>query len=332
MVYSNTYRKHNQARQDWLHLTIVLVIFILLNIGKEWGLIRANNNNLNELVQYYTTNGFSNFALRQKHAQQALEVMDAEGVFDTILTSRESVLQKGFPFQWEPCSLPRIFRRLEEQDDSRPLQMAFLGGSATAAAAAHCGIDEQNHQDMDAPGETARYTSLLRNWMEVDNFLFVVDDQPSRMDFDIVNLGQGASGSVVSALTLDSLIDPNQADVLVYEFFLSDNWNLQESDVLKLELWMVRVKALYDKAARPVPPIMFLFLWESKIGQASREKLFSQGVDMPLHAAWQSIEHYRHQGWNIQTVSVGSAFNRLFMIAKDPQLIVDDVHHPSCYR
>lgn len=79
---------------------------------------------------------------------------------------------------------------------------------------------------------------------------------------------------------------------------------------------------------------MLLFLWENHIGSGNRKcHVAKHGVDAPLLAATKEIEHYRMQGWNIQAIiSVGSTWKSTFAIANNPRMIVDDEHHPNCFR
>lgn len=257
MAEPESRRRRSSFRErpdEWVHVVTILIFFILINVATD--IVSLNGIVFTDFVNYLAGGEIEqNFQDRRGYAKQALDLMAVEDVFETFLTSKESVMERGFPFQWHPCTIPSLFRSKDEQrKDHSALKVVFVGGSCTTTSAASCGHREaDNTQD-------ARFTDILASSLEGDSFLFVSDNKEAKMDFQIVNLGQAGSGSVLNALTLDTVIDPKTTDVLVYEFFVDDVWTMDHASVLNLELWLVRVKSLFERVGRPIPPIMLLFL------------------------------------------------------------------------
>ncbi|CAB9518414.1 expressed unknown protein [Seminavis robusta] len=324
-------RPIHQRPNEWCQLLLVLVLFILINLTTD--LISMEHShalikNMSGMIRGSTGSQLkNNFQERKMFAQQALDLMEHEAVFESTLTNSKTVLERGFPFQWDPCTLLSIFRQNDEHGTpSDPLKIVFLGETATARAADSC-----TPKGSDDPLE-GRFTNILKRSLENDSDMLVEDHQDIKIDFEVSNLAQGGVGSVYSAMTLDSKVDPANVDVLVYEFFINDNWNADHADVIKLEMWLIRVKAFFERKGQKVPPIMLLFLWEENIGmEHMKNKVLKHGLDKPLFGAWKAIERYKKQGWNIQALSVGSTFEKMFAIASNPGLIVDDQHHPNCF-
>ena len=70
-----------------------------------------------------------------------------------------------------------------------------------------------------------------------------------------------------------------------------------------------------------------LFLWDGYIANHPETVDWEGG----LQEALPFVDHYRNNhGWNIQVIGVGAAIDNTLAFQSNPQLLVDDDHHPNC--
>lgn len=246
---------------------------------------------------------------RQKSAKAALQKMYDRKAFETKISTAQSVMEMGYPFQWEPCTLHRSFQKKQ----TPKLQFVIMGGSASSRPALNCRED---------PIE-ARFSNVLQANLQQD-----AAGSLSDMELEVINMSQGSANSAHFGLVLDQLIDPRQADVLIWEGCIND---LRTTKQLLFELWLARVDSLYSSVGKDRPPILFLCLWPArKVDRPTSQKILHQGLGTPMIAASNYVDYYRNQqNWNIHAVSVGSVINNT-AVAHDTHLLFDDNHHPNC--
>jgi hypothetical protein len=132
-------------------------------------------------------------------AKNALFMLSNE-TFNTNFSIAASVLQGGFPFGWDACTLPDL-----SIHSNTSFQITVVGGSSTARAASSC------KPTTDPLGN--RYTNILAEELAHDL---------NTTNIEVVNLAHGATDTLWSSLTLDQVLDAKHCDLLVWEFATND--------------------------------------------------------------------------------------------------------------
>lgn len=128
--------------------------------------------------------------LRRQVARDGVIRMAHNQVFETKMTTHETVLNSGFPVsQWDPCTLEKIYQ------SKSALHMTILGGSCTARAARNCSStgplrDGRDYDPQDVLG--GRFSNILERALTTA----VPPDQSNAnantaMNISIANMGQG---------------------------------------------------------------------------------------------------------------------------------------------
>lgn len=274
-----------------------------------------------------------------QQAKDGLSSLDRTRAFETDFSSTESVLQDGFPFSWNHrCTLATALRQKEQlrQSTPLPLRMTITGGSSTARQPNKCvangtwGGRFSDFIDYDHKVDFVQSTSsgASNNNTGINNTIL----------FDVVNVGHGATDTVWASLVLDELVNTTATDILVWEYATNDalggasGWPLRQEEHMEaaLHLWLVRVAYLFARVGRSPPPIVLLYLWDSRSYQQGRVK----------QSAWDAQEKvivkFRKAGLNIAVVNVGGAINATSLDGRVPRLNLDverwldDIHHPNC--
>ena len=251
-----------------------------------------------------------------------LRLDDASGdLLSGFNVSAAAMLANGFPVQ---SSCDGDFRSLSNgnnaTDDNNhkgilpPLQLIFMGGSATAMRPKNC--------------EEGRYTDILQELLDQD---YNQNSSASARRIETRNLAHGSTDSLWSALVLDEMVDPYTTDVLVWEFAINDalggstfgsprtEKNLREM----MDLWLWRVVQHFESVTQPVPPIILLYLWDST---GIQDGIVLQRA---YEAQLAVVKHYQCAGLHISVVNVGGAVNGT-NVAQSGANLLDDYHHPNC--
>ncbi|CAB9504921.1 expressed unknown protein [Seminavis robusta] len=259
------------------------------------------------------------FASLQSSFNNALQAMVQRGAMNSNISSRDQVLQHGFPRLWEPCVL--LERLLVA--NNKTLEVVVLGGSASARPARDCTVEQEM---------PAQYSNLLQQ--RLSTMHSSSDDDDTLPKFRIINRAQGSMSSTTNALLMDQLIDPLTTDVIVWEFYINDECGAQgggpSEQVRKLEFWLTRVQAIFAQAGRPPPPIILLYLWPKGAGNRLKrnETNTLKKVD-PKGSLLVIDDHSYYRGWDIAVLNVAAAVDTSTVLA-NPSLLFDDAHHPSC--
>jgi hypothetical protein len=164
-------------------------------------------------------------------AQSALTYMKTNNHLTTEFSNRKQVLQKGFPRQWNPCVLERIFQQRDEAAAAASipkLTIALVGGSTAARPGNHC---QKNSQ--------GRYSDMLQNKLDQVMLRYsnknnnnTADDNDSNisslptMKMIVENLAQGATITVDNAIVMDQFFVPGQTDVIVWDFWVNGKFSI----------------------------------------------------------------------------------------------------------
>ena len=278
--------------------------------------------------------------LRQA-SQKALQRMEERKAFVTPYATRQSVLQHGFLTQWEDCTIHNLLESKQQRtannnnnNDSSlevVIRVVVLGGSCSARAANNC---------TDETGEllTGRYSNVLQKLLNGDRHHANHNKNGKNnisLEVQIYNMAQGSTNSMLNGATLDTLVDPTQADILVWEFSPNEGWGKDRSDPRKLQFWLTRVQALFQQRGMPLPPIFVIFLWERNIGlPKKRQILLSGGLSASGKNALPFLEYYKQDyepRWNIHAINIGATAVNLTALADDPTMLIDDEIHPNCH-
>jgi len=149
---------------------------------------------------------------RQEQQEQA-----SQTTMDYEFSSRDYVLKHGFPRTWGPCALERVLQT-KRANMITELEVVVLGGSASARPGNNCTttLAGTNIEDL----RSGRYSSLLQQRFD-DQIDYYENQKGPTIRFQIQNRAQGAQTSTTNALLLDEMIDPNTADVVIWEFLLN---------------------------------------------------------------------------------------------------------------
>jgi hypothetical protein len=299
-----------------LSLTTLRHFLVFFDFSPSTGSVVKKDGDVH--VSKRQKNGSYSWKLIQDQARKTLEsMMQHQQVFNTTLTTEASVLKNGFPRQLKPCTLQGILE--SEKAISKRLQIVVLGGSASARPCSGCSTEDDLY--------VGRYSNVLQT--NLQNALNASRDM--NIQVQVSNMAQGGVNSEWSALLLDRLVDPFQADLLVWEFALNDYSAMPDIAAKRLNFWLSRVEALfYTVAKRPPPPIILLYLWETYVGRkpayVERKGLVAKAYNEHTK---KMIDHYRNDlGWNIQVINVGSSINGNVFL-RNKKALLDDVHHPN---
>ncbi|CAB9510395.1 expressed unknown protein [Seminavis robusta] len=298
--------------------------------------------------------------LSQSSASSAL--LHLNDIFDTEFSTQESVLDHGFPLSWSPCTLRPLL------STSKALHVAVLGGSASAHSAKRCSYHSPRHNvnqssDIKSDPYAGRYSNILMEQLLQD--FFSMDTQNGHsLEFDVINMAQGATDTVWNALMLDELINTqntttrtsmaesaermiHSADLLIVEYGINDALGgttklprrTDQHLAQMLNLWLWRVYSLFrQQANRAPPPILFVYLWDANFYKRNGTSFGIDSDHILQHGIGQSswkaqkrvIEHYQSQGWNIGALNVGGTIQNHTAVAHKPGILLDDKHHPNC--
>ena len=295
--------------------------------------------------------------------------------FSTAFSAVNSVLQHGFPLSWHSCTLQPLVSALDsyqqsnttvnnndERMSSEPLHLVVLGGSSSAHSAKHCTSDHHSStantsasasKNITKDPFSGRYSNILME--QLSNDFFWMEDHS--LEFDVINMAQGASDTVWNALMLDELVDAqllHGADVLIVEYGINDAlggttklpFRTDQHLAQMMNVWLWRVWSLFHSFGRGPPPILFVYLWDadfyrpttetnSSYGripgfEINKEHLLQQGIGQTSWKAQRHVlQHYRSFGWSIGAINVGAIVNKI-AVAKNPGFLLDDKHHPNC--
>ena len=217
-------------------------------------------------------------------------------------TDSKTVANKGFPWNWEPCTLNNILSEKKE------LTILWLGGSSSAIPPSHC---------------DGRPSDLLQQALQ----------SKLQIDIKVINMAQGNTDSGVNALLLDQLLQP--CDFIVWEFAINDHNNGAMAEIM--ELWLRRLHNIFVvQHNETLPPLLMLYLWNVRINSPKRKEYMGKFPDKSdlSSDAWQYqqpiLEYYtKYWQWNTQIVNVGAVV-RKEAVLKEPALLFHDYHHPSC--
>ena len=183
------------------------------------------------------------------------------------------------------------------------LNIGLLGGSASA---------------MPCPGASGfKFLDKLRQGLE--------ESFPQAGPIQTHNHAAGAVSTSWSAVQMESALDMNGTDILVWEYAINDNGSGSHgSDTLEamMDLWLHRVASA--SAALPnKPAVVLLYLW-NRIPPGA-----PPGAPFPLSKAWDShervIEHYAAQGMDISVLQVAGGIG-----GPHAKSAVRDGIHPTC--
>lgn len=281
----------------------------------------ANHNRIpsttNEVHASADSDYEDHFAFLRQQAQAALDHIQANGDFDTAMTTYSSIVgnPRVFPQPWNPCVLPRALQQqLTLNKDN--FQIVLVGGSPSSVSAAKCTTPDDDY--------SGRWSNMLET--QLNN-----RSSSSRLQFQVSNMAQGNTDSAVNAIMLDQLIDPYRTDLIVHEFGINDQANSSpEMQALQLDIWMGSLHALYAPHNRKPPPILLLYLWEYQAAKHP-DRIRQQGLEAATFSNQQKVtEYYRTQlKWDIAVVNVAGGVNHT-IVADDTKTLMDDNHHPSC--
>ena len=276
-------------------------------------LLRAAFAKLATVTSKTSTSG-SIWDQRRQEAHEGLQKMKQRGAFETSLTTQDSVLESGFPFQWNKCILRKTLQQ-KQHGDNNHLQFVLLGGSSSARPADNC-------RSQDQP-EEGRFSNILQTNLQKDT-----GSASSSINYEIINRSQGSENSAWFGIHITELVDPAETDVLIWEGCINDIYSEKER---LFGLWLARVDSLYILAGKERPPILFLCLWPARSGERLEQVANGGLLAAPMTTASNYVEYHRspQQGWNIQAVDVGSTIDGK-KLANNPKLLFDDDHHPSC--
>lgn len=122
-------------------------------------------------------------------------------------TSTESVLERRFPFPWDSCALAKHFMAQDLSESTASLRRLFLGGSSTAPS----GKNLQRWRRRQSREQIEQLNRTIYGKRQV------LVGYRNEGTWIMVNLGQASSSSADMVLTLDTVVNPLQADALVYE-------------------------------------------------------------------------------------------------------------------
>ncbi|CAB9515763.1 unknown protein [Seminavis robusta] len=272
------------------------------NNNGEWVVLLDNSNDKKQ---------------RFSRVKAALQKLESDSVLTTKFTQRQRVLDKGYPVQWSPCVLERILRH------GRRLRVTVVGGSMAARAGQQCSSTATNNNN---PLE-GRYSDLLEQRFR---------NKDAAFEMKVQNVAQGATTSVLSALQLDTLIIPEQTDVIIWDHAPNDSplWEEMnrggtEEEIRKLDFWLTRVRLLYAQNGKPPPPLILLHWWPPEWFKQKNGML----VDLDSHTrdhVGALIQSYRTAGWEIAVVDVGAPIEVTPSLQKHHRMLHDDPVHPSC--
>lgn len=171
----------------------------------------------------------SSSALLEKQKQQAHQVIESmlfgnnatkeAGVFDTPITTRDEVLDKGFPRLWNECAVASAFDRCRRQTSASQetrLEILLLGGSASTRPATNCSVlvpAVSGTEEKKLPG---RFSDFL------ESGLSAVEAQFPDLKFRVVSHANGNHHSVTDAVLLDNTVNVNTTDIIIWEFLIND--------------------------------------------------------------------------------------------------------------
>ena len=141
------------------------------------------------------------FQERQTQAASGIQEMLEKNILTTAFTQREIVLTQGFPHNWKPCVLQRRFRYQET------LKVTVVGGASAA----------QPGQGCPAEYPDGRWSTILQSKLGASG--------KSLCKFAISNMAHGRdTSSIQTSLLLDGLIDPNETDVIIWDFLINGKY------------------------------------------------------------------------------------------------------------
>ena len=311
----------------------------------------------------------------QKQAQWGLDHQlmskDKGGVFNSFdaFTSQTSILRKGFPMVWKPCTLSRYFvqqKMLQPSSSSQQqlpkIRLVLIGGSSSCISPKSCETDPR-HVSYKSPQKqgqnvvlNGRYSNILQQSLDQDMAQFAQlynardtnhtnNNHTQVTNLEILNMGQGSQDSGGVALLLDSKVNPITTDILVIDFSLNDGfYKGPEMMAKRMQLLLARIEALFRNHSQKVPPIMIVYLWNAAAGgqkltpggNITKQQLLEEFF---MADAWKHqkslLERYRNQhGWDIQVLNVGAVIHTALLQLPDNklrwQLFLEDGTHPNC--
>jgi len=268
----------------------------------------------------------------QEQAIVALERMKKRGAFNTSVSRSQPVLERSFPISWNPCVIHQaLTRRLKSSvtssfNDPGVFQIVVLGGSASSRPGDNC-------QDGKKDRFSGRYSNILEEALQ-QNYNFSSYGNSTNITgirFEVANMAQGSTETSTNALLMDELVNVNTTDLLLWEFLINEAVGTNLEKARKIDFWLTRVKARFDRFRRRPPPILFLFLWKVDVGTKSASYLAKNGIDIhPVEEfAGDVFQRYIQLGWDIQAINVGAAVDPT-LLSRNVRAFFDDNHHPSC--
>ncbi|CAB9531758.1 expressed unknown protein [Seminavis robusta] len=329
MVTVSKKEHHDQQllpnRQAVIGFYVILFVLLGVLVNSRW-LFGSDNNTSSSSGSNTHPSQASGF---QRQANTILQHTVDQGLLTTELSQREFVLANGFPSQWQwpPCLLDGILQA--KKTTTSELNVAILGGSTSARAAYNC--DKYN---VGNPVE-GRYSNILQQLVRAQENKLQQEESAFRINFQ--NLAQGSTNSLYSAMHMDTLLLPNETDVVIWDHGPDDdqiltkhNFGGEAEELRRLEFWFTRLKALYGQAGKPPPPIIVLRWWRRTWWSRKTHgpTLDSNQMDYlgPL------FSHLQGLGFDIAVVNVGAAipWTSRFRSKESHRLVSDDGLHPSC--
>jgi hypothetical protein len=320
----------------------------------------SNSSNTSE-TRVTKSTAIAAFESRKWQATTGLSAMRAQDRMTTAFSSRTMVLDRGFPrsrSQWRPCALERVFQSKKTSAD--PVTVVVVGGSTAARPGKkHCSLDEQDGRHSGQLNkklaELAAAQQLILGNHSLDEHI---------MKFQVRNYAQGGSNSVTQALLMDGYINPNETDIIIWDFLTNGmllvnfanffSWNsfvhahaISHSCVdscagggpkeraQKLDFWLTRIYVLFQDAQRPLPLIVILCLWvdgaRDVLGSSDHNE--SNLLDSrPQSFYGPLLDKFKEFGWDIALLNVGGAVNSTILTTPRGKisLLLEDTNHANC--
>lgn len=255
-------------------------------------------------------------------AMSALE--DVFGRFNFTKPGR--VTELAFPLETTTHSPPScrhhrlhpILNAWLRAPERRALNISIIGGSPSARGLS-CGMDSdpatKYHTDMFAPSLAADVAEVQRGGVRISN------------------AAQGATDSVYGSFMLDSLIDTDASDIIIWEYAVNDASGvaygtgraLQASNSTmrsRLELFLMR----YSLLPEPRPALVLLYLWDSKGTLQCDETRFPRST--AWQASQQTVARWQKRGLDISVILAGETIVSCAVGAAEA--LDSDGVHPNC--
>jgi len=262
----------------------------------------------------------SQFKINKNPALQILEITDLS-----------QLKGRGFLKEWTTTAstTPNDNNKhskyvLRTPTEQQPWIFTVLGASCSARPANNCHPFSSNAKESAKEG---RYSNILERALLLDGF-------PT----NISNMAQGSTTSVWNGVMIDQLVSvQDNTDLLIWDHSVNDFAEDDDRDAphKMLHFWLTRARIVFQHVRRkPVPPILFLYLWKQDVGLRNKEYILTSGHahdQHPSYAPSLQILQYHIETYNlqIQVLDVAKLIPSTVFV-EQRQLLLDDRHHPAC--